>query len=129
MFISGYADVPTSVRAMKAGAVDYLAKPVDVDDLLSAVRGALDKDRGQRVARADLEQIRTRLASLTPREREVLLHVVSGQMNKQIATRLGVKLKTIKAHRAIVMHKMQTRTVADLVRAALKAGIANTDAP
>jgi FixJ family two-component response regulator len=82
----------------------------------------------QRVARADLEQIRTRLASLTPRQHEVLVHVVSGQLNKQIAARLGVELKTIKAHRARVMRKMQTKTVADLIRAALKAGIAKADA-
>ena len=128
VFISGYADVPTSVRAMRGGAVDYLSKPVDVDALLTAVRAALHKDRVQRVARADLEQISARLASLTPREHEVLLHVVSGQLNKQIAARLGVGLKTIKAHRARVMQKMQTRTVADLVRAALKVGIENADA-
>ena len=128
VFISGYADVHTSVRAMKSGAVDYLSKPVEAEDLLAAVRAALDKDRGQRIARAHLEQIRERLASLTPREHEVFLHVVSGQLNKQIAARLGVGLKTIKVHRARLMQKMQAKTVADLVRAGLKAGIADADA-
>ena len=127
VFISGYADVPTSVRAMRGGAVDYLSKPVDADVLLTAVHTALDKERSQRIARADLEQIRERLASLTPREHEVLLHVVSGQLNKQIAARLGVVLKTIKVHRARLMQKMQTKTVADLVRTGLKAGIADAD--
>jgi FixJ family two-component response regulator len=123
VFISGYADVPTSVRAMKSGAIDYLLKPVGVDDLLSAVRTALDKERRQRIARAGLEQIRERLALLTPREHEVFRYVVSGQLNKQIAARFGVRENTIKIHRARVMQKMQTKTLADLVRAAEKAGI------
>jgi FixJ family two-component response regulator len=127
VFISGYADVSTSVRAMKSGAVDYLSKPLAADDLLAAVRAALDKDRVQRIVRADLEQIRERLASLTCREHEVFLHVMSGQLNKQIAARLGVGLKTIKAHRARAMQKMQTKTVSDLVRVGLKAGIAEAD--
>ena len=128
VFISGYADVPTSVRAMKSGAVDYLSKPVGVDDLLTAVRTALDKEWRQRIARADLEQIRERFASLTRREHEVFLHVVSGQLNKQIAARLGVGLNTIKVHRARMMQKMQTKTLADLVRTAEKVGIENADA-
>ena len=128
VFMSGYADVATSVRAMKSGAVDYLSKPLAADDLLAAVRAALDKDRVQRIARADLEQIRECLASLTPREHEVLLQVMRGQLNKQIAARLGVGLKTIKVHRARVMQKMQTKTVADLVRVGLKAGIVDADA-
>ncbi len=128
VFISGYADIPTSVSAMRSGAIDYLPKPVGADDLLTAVRAALDKDRVQRIAQGDLEQIRKRLASLTPREHEVFRHVITGQINKQIAARLAVVPKTIKVHRAAIMQKMQMKTVADLVRAALKAGVANADA-
>jgi len=128
VFLSGYADVRTSVRAMKGGAVDYLSKPVDADLLINAVCTALDKERRQRIARGDLEQIYERLESLTPREHEVFLHVVGGLMNKQIAARLDVGLKTIKVHRAHIMQKMQTKTLADLVRAAVKAGIADANA-
>jgi len=127
VFISGYADVSTSVRAMKSGAVDFLAKPVGEDDLLAAVRAALDRERQQRQIRTEVDQILQRVASLTPREQEVLHHVVAGQLNKQIAVRLGVGEKTIKVHRARVMEKMETATLADLVRAAGKAGIPKTD--
>ncbi len=127
VFITGYADVSTSVRAMKSGAVDFLSKPVGEDALLAAVRTALDRERQQRKIRTEVDHILQRVASLTPREKEVLHHVVSGQLNKQIAVRLGVGEKTIKAHRARVMEKMETATLADLVRTAGKAGIPEAD--
>ncbi len=127
VFISGYADVPSSVRAMKSGAVDFLSKPVGEDDLLAAVRTALDRQQLQRRIQAEIDKVRQRVASLTPREQEVLHHVVAGQLNKQIAASLGVGEKTIKVHRARVMQKMQTPTLADLVRAAERVGIPEAD--
>lgn len=129
VFITGHADVPTSVRAMKGGAVDFLSKPVRDDDLLAAVRTALDQERHQRRKRDEVDQIRRRIASLTPREQEVLRYVVAGELNKRIAGLLGVGEKTIKVHRARVMQKMQTATLADLVRAAGRAGIPEADHP
>jgi len=127
VFITGHADVPTSVRAMKGGAVDFLSKPVRDDDLLAAVRTALDQERQQSRVRAEVDQIRRRVASLTPREQEVLRYVVAGNINKRIAALLGVAEKTIKVHRARIMQKMQTAALAALVRAAQKAGIPETD--
>jgi FixJ family two-component response regulator len=123
IFITGYGDVPTSVRAMKAGAVDFLTKPVDEQALLKAIEDALRRGREDRAARAELARIRERLARLTPREREVLEHVVSGQLNKQIAADLGTVEKTIKVHRARVMQKMGVDSLAQLVRLAQEAGI------
>jgi FixJ family two-component response regulator len=123
VFITGHADVPTSVRAMKSGAVDFLSKPFREDELLGAVRAALEKEQQERGARAELQQICERVKSLTLREQEVLEYVVAGQLNKQIAAALGVAEKTIKVHRARVMQKMQAATFADLVRMAGKAGI------
>jgi FixJ family two-component response regulator len=123
IFITGRGDVPTSVRAMKAGAVDFLTKPVDEQALLRAIEDALRKDREIRAARAELVTIRSRLARLTPREREVLEHVVSGKLNKQIAAELGTVEKTIKVHRARVMRKMEAKSLAELVRAAEAASI------
>jgi len=127
VFISGYADVPMSVRAMKGGAVDFLPKPVSEDQLLGAVATALERERQQRDARNEVEQISRRVASLTPREQEVLQGVVAGQLNKQIAAQLGVAEKTVKVHRARVMEKMQTATLAELVRVTGKAGIPAAD--
>jgi len=127
VFITGHADVPTSVRAMKGGAVDFLSKPVRDDDLLAAVRTALDQERQERRIRREVDQILQRVASLTPREHEVFRYVVAGELNKRIAGLLGVGEKTIKVHRARVMQKMQTATLAALVRAAEKAGIPETD--
>jgi len=127
VFISGYADVPSSVRAMKSGAVDFLSKPVGEEDLLAAVRTALDREQLQRRIQAEVDKVRQRVASLTPREQEVLHHVVAGQLNKQIAASLGVGEKTIKVHRARVMQKMQTPTLADLARAAERVGIPEAD--
>lgn len=123
IFLTGHGDVPTSVQAMKAGASDFLTKPVDDQLLLAAIRVAVEKDRQSRAARAELNSIETRLASLTPREREVLEQVVSGKLNKQIASELGTVEKTIKVHRGRVMEKMEVTSLADLVRVAGLAGV------
>jgi FixJ family two-component response regulator len=104
------------VRALKAGAVDYLTKPVDGDDLIAAVSSALARDQDARAHRSEVAAIRARYDRLTPREREVMEHVVAGRLNKQIASDLGTVEKTVKVHRARVMAKMQVRTVAALVR-------------
>ena len=116
VFLTGRGDIPMSVQAMKGGALDFLTKPVNDEDLLKAVHVALEKDRIERQSRAELDEIQQRLATLTPREREVLTHVVSGQLNKQIANDLGTVEKTIKVHRARVMEKMKVNSVAELVR-------------
>jgi len=123
VFLSGHGDVPSSVRAMKAGAVDFLTKPVSEGDLLAAIGRAIESDRAMRRARAELRAIGERLNTLTPREREVLRHVVSGQLNKQIAADLGTVEKTVKVHRSRVMEKMGVRSLADLVRMAERIGI------
>jgi FixJ family two-component response regulator len=123
IFLTGHGDIPTSVQAIKAGAVDFLTKPVRDDALLGAIAQAEKLDARSRVAHAELSAIRARLSSLTPREREVLGHVVAGRLNKQIAGDLGVVEKTIKVHRARMMRKMNVRTVADLARLAEKAGV------
>ena len=116
IFLSGHADVPISVEAMKDGAVDFLTKPVRAEVLLRAVRTAFEKDRVARIARRERGGIASRLATLTPREREVLDHVVNGELNKQIAGALGTVEQTIKVHRARVMEKMAVHSVAELVR-------------
>jgi FixJ family two-component response regulator len=123
IFLTGHGNIPASVQAMKRGALDFLTKPVNDDDLLKAVQVAIEKDRIARIARAELEDIQARLDSLTPREREVLTHVVSGQLNKQTAADLGTVEKTIKVHRARVMEKMKVHSVAELVHLAERAGI------
>jgi FixJ family two-component response regulator len=127
VFISGHADVSSTVRAMKGGAVDFLSKPIGAEELLGAVRTALDQEVKQRRIRVEIDAIAQRIASLTPREQEVLRYVVAGHLNKQIAARLGVGEKTIKVHRARVMQKMRAATLVDLVRAAEKAGVSQTD--
>jgi FixJ family two-component response regulator len=116
VFVTGRDDARTSVRALKAGAVDYLTKPVDGDDLIAAVSSALARDEKARAQRSEIAAIRARYNLLTPREREVMEHVVAGRLNKQIACDLGTVEKTVKVHRARVMAKMQVRTVAALVR-------------
>jgi FixJ family two-component response regulator len=116
VFVTGRDDARTSVRALKAGAVDYLTKPVDGDDLIAAVSSALARDEKARAQRSEIAAIRARYNLLTPREREVMTHVVAGRLNKQIASDLGTVEKTVKVHRARVMAKMQVRTVAALVR-------------
>ena len=126
IFITGKGDVPTSVRAMKAGAVDFLTKPVSDKVLLDAVARAVHQDAILRKVHAEVSAIRAKIDTLTPREREVLGHVVAGRHNKQIAGDLGTVEKTIKVHRSRMMEKLGVRTVADLVRMAEKAGIFQT---
>jgi FixJ family two-component response regulator len=116
LFASGYADVVSSVRAMKVGAVDFLTKPIDPDQLLEAVEAAIQLDSARRRTRADLGALHQRLGRLTPRERQVMGLVATGLLNKQIAGRLGTCERTIKAHRARVMQKMEAGSVAELVR-------------
>jgi FixJ family two-component response regulator len=115
IFVTGQDDLRTGIRAMKAGAMDYLSKPVQESALLAAVGNAMELDRETRRERMELEVLGRRIAELTPREREVLAHVVRGRLNKQIANDLGVVEKTVKVHRARVMEKMQVRSVAALV--------------
>ncbi|HET7362781.1 MAG TPA: response regulator [Burkholderiales bacterium] len=117
VFISGHGTVPSSVEAMKAGAVDFLTKPVDGEKLLAAVRAALAKDHAAREQRSEQASVTARLCTLTPREREVLAGVVAGKLNKQIAAELGTAEKTIKVHRARMMRKMEVGSLAELVRA------------
>jgi FixJ family two-component response regulator len=123
VFVTGRGDIPTSVRAMKGGAVDFLTKPVNDKDLLAAIRHAIEIDRLAREAQVEMDALRRRLATLTPREREVLAHVVAGRLNKQIAADLGTVEKTIKVHRARIMEKMAARSLAELVRIADRLGI------
>jgi FixJ family two-component response regulator len=131
VFLTGCGDIPTSVKAMKQGASDFLTKPVAEDELLAAVHTALEKDRILRQARAESQALQTRLAALTPREREVLSLVVAGKLNKQIAAELGTVEKTVKVHRAHLMQKLQVRSLPELVRLSEKAGISSApdDAP
>jgi FixJ family two-component response regulator len=120
VLMSGHGDVATGVRAMKAGALDFLVKPFDDAAFLGAVRAALAKDRHERRVALELQSVRGRLATLTPREYEVLEHVVVGRLNKQIAADLGITEKTIKVHRARAMEKMGVCTLAELVRKTLE---------
>jgi len=123
VFLTGHGDIPTSVEAMKRGAVDFLTKPVNAEDLLKAIHSAIVKDSVRRLERDEVEEFKQRLATLTPREREVLPYVISGRLNKQIAGELGTAEKTIKVHRARVMEKMKVQSVAELVRLAERLGI------
>lgn len=115
VFLTGYGDVPTSVDAMKMGAVDFLEKPVRGEELLATVRSALARQAASRDRAREMREIEARIARLTPREHEVMDHVVRGRLNKQIAYDLGISLKTVKVHRAKVMEKMEARSVAMLV--------------
>ncbi|WP_422777664.1 response regulator transcription factor [Pseudomonas mediterranea] len=116
IFITGYGDVPRSVRAMKAGAVEFLTKPFDDEVLLSAIADALECSRSALSREGDLRALREAYATLTPREQEVLAMVVAGRMNKVIAAELGISEITVKAHRGKVMRKMKARSLADLVK-------------
>lgn len=116
IFVTGHGDVPSSVRAMKAGAFDFLTKPFDESVLRAAIERALDWHAEVRASRASLDALRARFVTLTPREREVCEQVADGWLNKQVADRLGTSEKTIKVHRARVMEKLGVRSVAELVR-------------
>ena len=116
VFISGHGDIPTSVQAIKAGAVEFLTKPVRDHQLLDAIRRAIVADQLERPRRAELAELRRRYGSLTPREREVMTMVVAGLLNKQAAARIGTSEITVKVHRAHIMRKMCADSVADLVR-------------
>jgi FixJ family two-component response regulator len=122
IFLTGHGDVPQSVQAMKRGAVDFLTKPVNDEQLLAAIRVAIKRDSVARRQEAELRDIRARLATLTPREREVLDHIVTGKLNKQTADALDVVEKTIKVHRARIMEKMKVQSVAELVRLTERCG-------
>jgi FixJ family two-component response regulator len=123
VFVTGHADVPTSVRAMKAGAVDLLTTPVDAQDLIVAIQRAVTRDELDRVAEARRTEIQRRVSLLTARETEVFALVVTGMLNKQIGAALGIGEKTVKVHRARVMEKMRAGSVAELVRLADEAGV------
>jgi FixJ family two-component response regulator len=122
IFLTGHGDVSKSVQAMKQGAFDFLSKPVKDKDLLTAVRAAIERDAVARQEQTQLSAIRARLDSLTPREREVLEHVVAGKLNKQIAGDMGITEATVKMHRAHVMAKMKVQSVAELARLTERCG-------
>ena len=129
VFLTGCGDIPASVRAMKAGAVDFLTKPVKREALFSAVVRAAKVDAISRQKRDESKSIGDRLATLTHREREVLEYVIAGRLNKQIAASLGTVEKTVKVHRGRMMAKLAVKSVADLVRLADKAGIVPAECP
>jgi len=123
VFLTGHGDITKSVRAMKAGAIDFLTKPVDPRALLEAVERALARDAALRVLRGRQHDVRQRYERLTPREREVFAHLISGQLNKQVGFDLGISERTTKIHRRQVLEKMQADSIADLVRMAADLGI------
>jgi FixJ family two-component response regulator len=123
IFITGHGDIPMSVQAMKAGAVEFLTKPFRDQDLLDAIEQALERDRLARREFTEIRELRQRSEALTPRELEVMRLVVSGLLNKQIAAELGISEKTVNVHRAQVMHKMHADSLADLVRMSEKRGL------
>jgi FixJ family two-component response regulator len=125
IFITGHGDIPMSVRAMKAGAVEFLTKPFRDQDLLDAIPLALDRDRARRQSQTEISNLRDRYEWLTPREREVLPLVVSGLLNKQIAAEIGTSETTVKVHRSQLMRKMGADSLPDLVRMAEKIGISS----
>ena len=123
IFITGYGDVPKTVQAMKAGAIEFLTKPFNDEVLLTAIRQALERSRLALVQETEMQELRSHYASLTPREREVMALVVSGLLNKQVGGELGISEITVKAHRGQVMQKMKAGSLADLVNIAAKLGI------
>ncbi len=123
IFLTGHGDIPMSVQAMRKGAVDFLTKPVDEGTLLEAIRKGLEESRRRDEQRAQIEDVRARMRTLTEREHEVMRHVIAGKLNKQIGGDLGIVEKTIKVHRARVMAKMGVHSVADLVRLCAFAGV------
>jgi FixJ family two-component response regulator len=123
IFLTGHGNIPASVKAMKAGAVEFLTKPVDEEELLKAVQEAIEQDRRTRQQHAELHDLRDRYQSLTAREQEVMQQVISGLLNKQIAGELKITEDTVKFHRGHIMRKMQADSLADLVRMAETLGI------
>lgn len=123
IFITGYGDVPMTVRAMKAGAVEFLTKPFEPGELMAAIHGGIERSRAGLRRERELRRMRTRYDSLTPRERDVMLLVVAGLLNKQIGSELGISEITVKAHRGQVMRKMGADSLPDLVRMAARLGL------
>lgn len=123
IFITGYGDIPMTVKAMKAGAIEFLAKPFREQDMLDAVRLGLERDRARRIGEKAVAEVRSKFASLSPREREVMALVTAGLMNKQIAAEMKLAEITVKLHRGNVMRKMDAKSVADLVRMADMIGV------
>jgi FixJ family two-component response regulator len=118
VMMTGYGDIPMSVRAMKRGAVDFLPKPFKDQDMLDAVMTAIERDRRRRAAEGDVSKVRERFGTLSAREQQVMLLVTKGKMNKQVAGDLGISEITVKIHRGAAMRKMEAKTLADLVRMA-----------
>ena len=129
VFITGHGDIPASVQAMKAGAVEFLTKPFDKEQLFLAIAEAMERDRANRRRHADMDALRARYESLTRREQEVMQQVVSGLLNKQVAAELDISEFTVKVHRGQVMRKMHANSLADLVRMAEKLGIRSSPTP
>ena len=127
IFVTGHGEIPDTVRAIQRGAVDFLTKPVDGHVLLAAVQRALAQDTAARAARANQQQLRERYERLTPREREVFLHLIRGQLNKQVAADLQITERTIKLHRASILQKLEVSSMAELARMAVDLGIAPAD--
>jgi FixJ family two-component response regulator len=123
LFLSGKADIAASIEAIRGGAVDFLTKPVKAERFVEAVRSAVAKERSMWRARVEEAELRRRVAALTPRERQVMAHVVAGKLNKQTASDLGIAEQTIKVHRSRVMQKLQVESLAELVRAADRVGV------
>jgi FixJ family two-component response regulator len=123
IFMTGYGVIPDTVRAMQRGAVDFLTKPVEAETLLASVARAFAQDAASRVERARMAYLRARYERLTPREREVLLHLISGQLNKQVAADLQIAERTIKLHRANILEKLEVESMAELARLAVDLGI------
>ena len=123
VFLTGHGDIPTTVQAMKAGAIEFLTKPVDEEDLLKAIQEAIERDRRTRQQHADMRDLRGRYELLTPREQGIMQQVISGRLNKQIAAELEITEDTVKFHRGHMMRKMRADSLADLVRMAENLGI------
>lgn len=128
VFLTGHGDIPMSVRAIKAGAVDFLTKPVPSGTLVSAIQGAIDLAARRQRLETEASELQQRVAALTPREREVLVGLTAGKLNKQIAADLGVVEQTVKFHRSRIMDRLQVRTVAELMHIAARAGISSPTA-